>query len=155
LRDKPEGRWIQLENGKIRTGKGLHAKPDVTLFFKNAAIAESFLTPPFDMLERIDAAKNFKIGLEARTTWPSGSCRPWRARDGDLEIRHRHGQWRHALHQRHQQRPDLRLREGRQDPAHHADRLRRGTTRRPGRSPRAARPSSPRAAPPPPRTPCA
>ncbi len=64
LRDKPEGRWIQLDNGRVRTGKGLHDKPDVTLFFKNKAIAESFLTPPFDMLERIDAAKNFKIGLE-------------------------------------------------------------------------------------------
>jgi molybdopterin guanine dinucleotide-containing S/N-oxide reductase-like protein len=64
LRDKPEGRWIQLQGGKIRTESGLYEKPDVTLFFKNAAIAESFLTPPFDMLERIDAAKNFKIGLE-------------------------------------------------------------------------------------------
>ncbi len=38
--------------------------PDLTLHFKNKAIAESFLTPPFDMLERIDAAKNFKIGLD-------------------------------------------------------------------------------------------
>ncbi len=64
LRDKPEGRWIQLENGKVRSGAGLHAKPDLTIHFKNKAIAESFLTPPFDMLERIDAAKNFKIGLD-------------------------------------------------------------------------------------------
>ena len=64
LRDVPEGRWIQLQGGKVRTGKGLHKKPDVTLFFKNKAIAESFLTPPYNMLERIDAAKNFKIGLE-------------------------------------------------------------------------------------------
>ena len=33
LRDAPEGRWIQLDGGKVRTDKGLHAKPDVTLFF--------------------------------------------------------------------------------------------------------------------------
>ena len=64
LRDRPEGRWIKLENGRISSGKGLHARPDLTIHFKNKAIAENFLTPPFDLLERIDAAKNFKIGLE-------------------------------------------------------------------------------------------
>jgi len=64
LRDRPEGRWIQLDDGRVRTGKGLHAKPDLTLHFQNRAIAEEFLTPPFDLLTRVDAAKNFKIGLE-------------------------------------------------------------------------------------------
>ena len=64
LRDRPEGRWIQLENGRVRSQKGVLARPDITIHFKNKAIAESFLTPPFDMLERIDAAKNFKVGLE-------------------------------------------------------------------------------------------
>jgi len=64
LRDKPEGRWVQLEGGKVRTGKGLHGSPDLTLAFQNRAIAEEFLTPPFDLLTRVDAAKNFKIGLE-------------------------------------------------------------------------------------------
>ena len=64
LRDKPEGRWVQLENGKVRTGKGIHAKPDLTLHFKNKAIAERVLTPPFDMLERVDAAKNFTVGVD-------------------------------------------------------------------------------------------
>jgi trimethylamine-N-oxide reductase (cytochrome c) len=64
LRDRPQGRWIQLEDGKVRTGNGLHAQPDLTIHFKNKAIAESFLTPPFDLLERVDAAKNFKIGLD-------------------------------------------------------------------------------------------
>jgi trimethylamine-N-oxide reductase (cytochrome c) len=64
LRDTPEGRWIQLDDGKIRSGKGIHRRPDLTISFKNRAIAESFLTPPFDLLERIDAAKNFKIVLD-------------------------------------------------------------------------------------------
>jgi trimethylamine-N-oxide reductase (cytochrome c) len=64
LRDRPEGRWIRLQRGKVSSRRGLHARPDITIHFKNKAIAESFLTPPFDMLERIDAAKNFKVGLE-------------------------------------------------------------------------------------------
>lgn len=64
LRDRPVGRWIQLENGRIRTRAGIHPKSDLDIHFKNQAIAESFLTPPVDLLERIDAAKNFKIGLE-------------------------------------------------------------------------------------------
>ena len=64
LRDKPEGRWIQLENGRITSSSGLHERPDLTIHFKNKAIAERFLTPPFDLLERIDAAKNFKVGLD-------------------------------------------------------------------------------------------
>ncbi|MDH3621613.1 MAG: molybdopterin-dependent oxidoreductase, partial [Gammaproteobacteria bacterium] len=64
LRDRPEGRWIALDDGRISTGKGIHDGPDLTINFKNRAIAESFLTPPFDMLERIDAAKNFKVTLE-------------------------------------------------------------------------------------------
>ena len=65
LRDKPEvGRWIKLDKGKISSGKGIHASPDIGICFKDEALAKSFLTPPFDMLERIDAAKNFKILLE-------------------------------------------------------------------------------------------
>ena len=64
LRDRPEGRWIRLHHGKVSSRRGIHAQPDITIHFKNKAIAESFLTPPFDMLERIDAAKNFKVGLE-------------------------------------------------------------------------------------------
>jgi len=63
LRDVPEGRWIALKGGKVRPGAGLHASPDITIHFKNREIAEGFLTPPFDMLERIDGAKNFKSGL--------------------------------------------------------------------------------------------
>lgn len=64
LKDKPQGRWVKLENGKISSGNGIHKSPDMTLWFKNQEIAESFLTPPFDQLERIDAAKNFKIGMD-------------------------------------------------------------------------------------------
>ena len=65
LRDTPDvGRWIKLYKGRIITGKGIHAEPDVTIGFKSAALAKSFLTPPFDQLERIDAAKNYKLVLQ-------------------------------------------------------------------------------------------
>ena len=73
LRDEPErGRWVRLEDGRIRTGKGVHAQPDITISFKNEALAKSFLMPPFDMLERIDAAKNYKVlieGPDELATW--------------------------------------------------------------------------------------
>ncbi|HSN56424.1 MAG TPA: hypothetical protein VLT32_17285, partial [Candidatus Sulfomarinibacteraceae bacterium] len=65
LRAEPDrGRWIKLEGGAISTGSGIHAEPDITIAFKDAALARSFLTPPFDQLERIDAAKNFKLILQ-------------------------------------------------------------------------------------------
>ena len=58
------GRWVQLKDGKISTGSGVHENPTFTIWFKNKAIAASFLTPPFDMLERIHAAKNFQITMD-------------------------------------------------------------------------------------------
>jgi trimethylamine-N-oxide reductase (cytochrome c) len=72
LRDRPRGRWIGLDHGRITTGRGIHHRPDITIDFKNRAIAESFLTPPFDLLERVDAAKNFKVvlhGPDALAVW--------------------------------------------------------------------------------------
>ena len=80
IRDTVKGRWIKLDKGKISTGSGIHATPDVTIGFKDAALAKSFLTPPFDQLERIDAAKNYKILLEGPddlSVWflPVGSSR--------------------------------------------------------------------------------
>ncbi|MDX2224346.1 MAG: molybdopterin-dependent oxidoreductase [Rhodospirillaceae bacterium] len=63
LQDNSEGRWIQFDNGKIKSGRGIHANPEVTIFFQNKDVAAEFLTPPFDQLTRIDAAKNFKVGM--------------------------------------------------------------------------------------------
>ena len=53
LKDQPEGRWIKLASGKISTGKGIHDKPDLTIGFKNKAIAEEGLTPPCDQRRRM------------------------------------------------------------------------------------------------------
>jgi len=63
IQDNSAGRWIKFENGKIKSGSGIHPKPDLSIFFQNEAIAVEFLTPPFDQLVRIDAAKNFKVGM--------------------------------------------------------------------------------------------
>ena len=64
LQDNSIGRWVKLENGKVRSRKGIHDKPGVSFVFKNKAIAGEFLTPPFDQLVRVDAAKNFKVSVE-------------------------------------------------------------------------------------------
>ena len=37
-RDEGIGRWISIRDGEISSGRGMHAKPDITLFFKNATI---------------------------------------------------------------------------------------------------------------------
>ena len=63
LLDNSAGRWIQFKNGKISSGAGLHDNPDLSLWFQTKEIAAEFLTPPFDQLTRIDAAKNFKVGM--------------------------------------------------------------------------------------------
>ena len=64
LQDNSAGRWIRLENGKVKSGSGIVPNPDLTIAFKTKKIAEEFLMPPFDQLVRIDAAKNFKIVVE-------------------------------------------------------------------------------------------
>ncbi|MGI9309295.1 MAG: molybdopterin-dependent oxidoreductase, partial [Gammaproteobacteria bacterium] len=66
--DANKGRWIQLKNGRIATGAGIHTDPTFTISFKNAKIAADFLTPPFNQLERIHAAKNFQITMAGPDT---------------------------------------------------------------------------------------
>jgi trimethylamine-N-oxide reductase (cytochrome c) len=76
LQDNSEGRWVKFDNGKISSNKGICENPDVSIFFKNKAIAEELLTPPVDQLVRIDAMKNFKIGMEGSDelgTWLMGT----------------------------------------------------------------------------------
>src|SRR5215813_9612810 len=54
-RDEEIGRWFEIRDGKVSSRRGLHAKPDVTLYFKNAAIGASLLTPPINWLRQINA----------------------------------------------------------------------------------------------------
>jgi len=63
-KDEEIGRWVEFRNGKIRTGSGLHANPDVTLGFKTAAIGAKLLTPPINWLEQINAQKDFVLTMD-------------------------------------------------------------------------------------------
>src|ERR1700690_625737 len=60
-RDEETGRWIEVRDGKVRTGAGFHKAPDITLGFKNAALGASLLTPPINWLDQINAQKDFKL----------------------------------------------------------------------------------------------
>ena len=51
-RDEEVGRWFEIRDGKVASGAGLHAKPDITLAFKNATLGDALLTPPIDWLDR-------------------------------------------------------------------------------------------------------
>jgi trimethylamine-N-oxide reductase (cytochrome c) len=71
-RDEGTGRWIEIRDGKIRSGARQHATPDITLSFKNAAIGASLLTPPINWLAQINAQKDFTLGVdgpEDLTNW--------------------------------------------------------------------------------------
>jgi molybdopterin guanine dinucleotide-containing S/N-oxide reductase-like protein len=71
-RDEEVGRWFEIRHGKVASGAGLHARPDITLAFKNATIGAALLTPPIDWLDQINAQKDFKLtvdGPEDLTNW--------------------------------------------------------------------------------------
>src|SRR5262249_23492225 len=66
------GRWYALRDGKLTSGAGQHAKPDITLSFKTAAHGASLLTPPINWLDQINAIKDFVLsvdGPEDLTNW--------------------------------------------------------------------------------------
>ena len=71
-RDEEIGRWIKVNNGKVTSGAGLHANPDIKLMFKNAEIGASLLMPPINWLDQINAQKDFVLtvdGPEYLTNW--------------------------------------------------------------------------------------
>ena len=88
-RDERIGRWISIRDGKISSGRGMHAKPDVTLSFKNATIGASLLTPPINWLNQINAQKDFNA-RRRRSGGPDQLVRADPDDDADrrLEIRH-------------------------------------------------------------------
>jgi trimethylamine-N-oxide reductase (cytochrome c) len=71
-RDEEIGRWFEFRDGTIRSGSGLHAKPDCKLMFKNAAVGATLLMPPINWLNQINAQKDFVLsvdGPEDLTNW--------------------------------------------------------------------------------------
>src|SRR6185503_8904126 len=63
-RDEETARWYEVRGGRVTTGAGQHAKPDVTLAFKNASIGASLLMPPINWLEQINAIKDFNLTVD-------------------------------------------------------------------------------------------
>src|SRR6202034_1502736 len=71
-RDEEVGRWFQIADGRVRSGAGRHAQPDITLSFKDAALGAKLLMPPINWLEQVNAQKDFKLGVdgpEDLTNW--------------------------------------------------------------------------------------
>jgi molybdopterin guanine dinucleotide-containing S/N-oxide reductase-like protein len=76
IADNSSGRYYLFNNGKISSKSGIHAKPDVAVFFKDYKTATKLMIPPFDHLLRINAAKNFQMGMEGPedlTVWFTGT----------------------------------------------------------------------------------
>ncbi len=63
LADNSVGRYIAFRNGKISSGAGVHPEADVTVFFKDERTALRILNPKPNWHVRIDAMKNFKMGM--------------------------------------------------------------------------------------------
>jgi hypothetical protein len=63
-RDEEIGRWFEIRDGQITTGRGIHRNPDIKLLFKNAQIGAELLTPPINWLNQINAQKDFKLAVE-------------------------------------------------------------------------------------------
>jgi trimethylamine-N-oxide reductase (cytochrome c) len=63
-RDEEIGRWYALTDGKLSSGRGRHANPDVVIAFKNARMGADLLTPPINWLDQINAQKDFKLTIE-------------------------------------------------------------------------------------------
>lgn len=54
--DVDAGRWFEFKAGKVRSGSGIHPRPDVTLSYETAAVAARLLTLPVNWQEQINAA---------------------------------------------------------------------------------------------------
>ena len=71
-KDKSAGRYFQFDNGRVKSKKGLHSRPEAEITFDSLDAAVRSFTAPRDFQERIDAAKNFRMwpsGPDALTTW--------------------------------------------------------------------------------------
>lgn len=63
LQNNKVARIYELNNGRLTTKAGLHAAPDVTVFFQNRRVAERVLLAGQDYSEAVHAGKNFQMGV--------------------------------------------------------------------------------------------
>ncbi len=125
-RDEEIGRWFKFQDGRVTSGSGVLKDADVTVAFKNAALGADLLMPPINWLDQINAQKEFALTVQGddrlrqlvRADRDDGAV-------GRLEVRHADAGRLDALLQHDQRRAGVRLRQGRQDRPHDADRVRR------------------------------
>lgn len=71
-KDNSVGRYFTFKDGKIISKRGIHPRPAVDVFWETAELAADLLTSPNDFQARIDAMKNFQLGMvgpDDLTTW--------------------------------------------------------------------------------------
>ncbi len=71
-KDDAVARWFTFENGRVRSRRGLHAAPDVTVTIASAELALKLFSLHPDQLERVEAMKNFQMqaeGPDALVVW--------------------------------------------------------------------------------------
>jgi len=72
LKDDSIGRYYTINNGKVRSSKGIHSNPDVSIVFKDIDVALTFMKPNPDFGEVVHAAKNFQaltMGDDKLVVW--------------------------------------------------------------------------------------
>ena len=131
-RDEEIGRWFEFQDGKVTSGAGRACQDaDVTLLFKNAAHRRR----PADAADQLARPDQRAEGFRAHRRRADDDLTNWFAQtvmmsaDRRAEVRHADAGRLDALLQHDQRRAGVRLRQGRQDRAHDADRSRRGRRR--------------------------
>ncbi len=120
------GRYYVIKNGKVSSRHGIHPNPDVVVALKSARLGLQNLHAPKrparqdqrgQVLQhdaRRRAGQSHLVHVHARVDAA-----------GRLALRRRRRQRRDALRQHGERRTSVRLRQGRQDRSHDADRVRR------------------------------
>lgn len=72
IQDGSAGRYFIFNEGKVKSNKGIHPYPDVSIVFKDLKTALELMSPKKDRLGQINAMKSFKmamIGNDAVGVW--------------------------------------------------------------------------------------
>jgi len=71
-KDGSVGRHMTFKGGALTSRNGLHKAPDVDMFWETAEVANDLFLHPRDFQRRIDAMKNFRLGVigsDALSCW--------------------------------------------------------------------------------------
>ena len=125
LQDGSIGRIIELRGGRFRSRPGKAADADVSMVFKDVATALKSLLPNRKQADLIHAAKNFKVvmtGPDELLVWFTQTLNM--SETAGLHHGNAHARRQPPLHDLHQWRSPVRLRQGRPHRAGHSHRVR-------------------------------